>query len=97
MYQHYTTTLKIKVNNPDTEYDSFVQNNTKTSFHNIIAVLEFGLGLEYMAWFYDEAYMLELKAGWEEQVWINTNQFQDSSSQGNLNLQGFTFKAGFHF
>ena len=50
-----------------------------------------------MTWFYDEAYMLELKAGWEEQVWFNTNQFQSATAQGNLALQGFTMKAGFHF
>ncbi len=71
--------------------------NAHRSNHTVTPVLELGLGLEYMAWFYDESYMLELKAGWEEQVWFNTNRFMDAMSTGNLTLQGFTFKAGFHF
>lgn len=71
--------------------------NAHRSNHTVTPVLELGLGLEYMAWFYDESYMLELKAGWEEQVWFNTNRFMDAMSNGNLTLQGFTFKAGFHF
>ncbi len=71
--------------------------DTKRSNHTVTPVLELGLGLEYMAWFYDEMYMLELKAGWEEQVWFNTNRFIDAMSTGNLTLQGFTFKACFHF
>ncbi len=99
MYQYYSTSEKVSaygVGSTGTLVD-FEVRNTKKSNHTITPVLELGLGLEYMTWFYDEAYMLELKAGWEEQVWFNTNQFQSASAQGNLTLQGFTMKAGFHF
>ena len=78
-------------------YFDYLQENSKQNKHTLTPVLELGLGLEYMKWFYNEAYMLELKAGWEHQIWFGTNQFQYSSTQGNLTLQGFTFKAGFHF
>jgi hypothetical protein len=102
MYQYYSTSLKTSAYGIGTgtlnagQPIDFEFRNTKKSNHTLTPVLELGLGLEYMTWFYDESYMLELKAGWEEQVWFNTNQFQ-SAGEGNLTLQGFTFKAGFHF
>lgn len=76
-----------------------VYENAARNFHGVTPVLELGLGLEYMGWFYDEAYMLEVKAGWEEQVWFQTNQLVNglTSGSGNLTTQGFTFKVGFHF
>jgi hypothetical protein len=102
LYEYYTTKQKqyfqgdILVNNQLTSFN-YLQGDIKQNNHTLTPVLELGLGLEYMKWFYDEAYMLELKAGWEHQIWFGTNQFQYSSTQGNLTLQGFTFKAGFHF
>lgn len=69
----------------------------RRSFHDVTPVLELGLGLTYMGWFYDEAYMFEVKAGWEEQVWFDTNHFLAGTTQGNLTTEGFTLKVGFHF
>ncbi|MCX6989339.1 MAG: Lpg1974 family pore-forming outer membrane protein [Chlamydiae bacterium] len=102
LYQYYSTTEKVSVAGSSSLFllddpIDFTFRHTKKSNHTLTPVLELGLGLEYMTWFYDEAYMLELKAGWEEQVWFNTNQFQSATAQGNLALQGFTMKAGFHF
>ncbi|MCX6987007.1 MAG: Lpg1974 family pore-forming outer membrane protein [Chlamydiae bacterium] len=103
LYQYYKTSEKVSAYGIGTGINDLLQpidfklRNTKKSNHTLTPVLELGLGLEYMAWFYNESYMLEIKAGWEEQVWFNTNQFQDVSDQGNLTLQGFTFKAGLHF
>lgn len=76
-----------------------VYETTQRSFHDVTPILELGLGLTYMDWFYDEAYMLEVRAGWEEQVWFQTNQFVSSLNPrtGNLTTQGFTLKVGFHF
>ena len=73
--------------------------NGVRSYHGVTPVLELGLGLSYMGWFYDEAYMLEVKAGWEEQVWFLNNQLVTGSTSGtgNMSTQGFTFKVGFHF
>ncbi|MBS0621102.1 MAG: hypothetical protein JSS61_06560 [Verrucomicrobia bacterium] len=79
-------------------HDADVIRNRR-GFHEVMPVLELGLGLEYMTWFYNENYMLSLQAGWEEQVWFNTNHFFDPQTHlsGNLTVQGFTFKVGFYF
>jgi hypothetical protein len=77
--------------------DEYSLTNVSKSNHTVTPVLELGLGLEYMTWFCNEAYMLHIKAGWEEQVWFNTNQFITKSQEGNLTFQGFTFNVGFHF
>jgi len=68
------------------------------SSHQITPIIELGLGLTYMTWFYDESYMFDIQAGWEEQVWINYGKYYNAASyDGNLSLQGFTLKFGFHF
>ncbi len=70
----------------------------RVSSHNIVPIIELGLGLTYMTWFYDESYMFDIKAGWEEQVWINYGEYLNAThTDGNLSLQGFTLKFGFHF
>ncbi len=105
MYQYYSDTLEMKLQNTTFQYEgqglgglrSFDVINANRSQHVVTPVLELGLGIEYMTWFCDQAYMVELKAGWEEQIWFNTNRFLDAFSTGNLTLQGFTLKAGFHF
>ncbi|MCX6989334.1 MAG: Lpg1974 family pore-forming outer membrane protein [Chlamydiae bacterium] len=105
MYQYYSDTLEMKLQNTTFQYEgqglgglrSFDVINANRSQHVVTPVLELGLGIEYMTWFCDQAYMVELKAGWEEQIWFNTNRFLDAFSTGNLTLEGFTLKAGFHF
>jgi hypothetical protein len=81
----------------DSTGDEHSLTNITRGNHTVTPVLELGLGLEYMTWFSNEAYMLHIKAGWEEQVWFNTNQFISKSQEGNLTFQGFTFNVGFHF
>lgn len=73
--------------------------NYEQSFHRVTPVLELGIGLTYMGWFSNEKYLLEVKAGWEEQVWFSMNKFIDPllTPTGNLTTQGFTLKVGFTF
>ena len=71
--------------------------NTRESIKEVIPVLEMGLGLTYMTWFSCEDYMLEVSAGWEQQVWMDFNHFVDLNRQGNLSTQGLTVKAAFSF
>jgi len=97
---------RFKNKGTDTLYTGAAQTGTSAqfangqqSYHGVTPVLELGLGLSYMGWFYDEAYMLEVKAGWEEQVWFLNNQLVTgtTSGSGNMSTQGFTMKVGFHF
>lgn len=71
----------------------------KEKSQDIIPVIELGLGLTYMTWFSDESYMFSLKAGWEEQIWVNYNHLLNfpNNASGNLSLQGLTIQAGFAF
>ncbi|MBX9923669.1 MAG: hypothetical protein K2Y01_06125 [Rhabdochlamydiaceae bacterium] len=77
--------------------DSYTIKNTTL---DVIPVIEAGLGATYMVWFSNERYLLTLKAGWEEQIWLNYNRnilSSTGSSSGSLTLQGLTFKVGFAF
>jgi hypothetical protein len=100
MYTYYKDRLNDTLYNQAGTVATQVQRVT-ASHHTVTPVLEMGLGLTYMTWFYDESYMFDIRAGWEEQVWFGNNQFlntdQTHSSNGNLSFQGFTLKFGFHF
>ena len=66
----------------------------------IMPVLEFGLGAMYTMLFNNDACQLLVKAGWEEQVWVNYNHNSINgtwNTTGNLSLQGLTLKAGLAF
>lgn len=65
------------------------------SLHTISPVLELLMGLRYDYKFSNDDYRIRLEAGWEEQVWLNHNQF--NKKFGNLNLQGFTLQARLDF
>jgi hypothetical protein len=69
------------------------------AFHHVMPVLEMGIGLTYMTWFSDNSYMFKMDAGWEEQVWFDTNYLPGVSNtvSGNLTLQGFTLNVEFAF
>jgi hypothetical protein len=71
--------------------------NTKEVFQEVTPVVEAGIGLTYMTWFYDETCAFDVRAGWEEQVWIDFNRFMDVGTTGNLSLHGLTIKAGLNF
>ncbi len=81
------------------EYTLINSQSRKENSQDIIPVVEAGLGLTYMTWFYDESYMFSLKAGWEEQIWVNYNHMINlpSNNTGNLSLHGLTLRAEFAF
>jgi hypothetical protein len=83
----------------ETTVGDFKTLDTREEIQEIINVVELGAGLSYMVWFNKERYQLTLQAGWEEQVWINFNQFTTVNTlrPGNLNFQGLTVKALFAF
>lgn len=70
---------------------------TKEVITEVIPVFETGLGLTYMAWFDHDEYLLQVSAGWEEQVWLDFNHFVDFNRTGNLSVHGLTVKVGFAF
>lgn len=83
-------------------YDDGIQTDrhSKLKSQTILPVIELGLGLTYMTWFYNETYQLYAKAGWEEQIWLNYNYNMPNdtvNNTGNLTLQGLTAKIGFAF
>ncbi len=71
--------------------------HTKEVITEVIPVFETGLGLTYMAWFDHEQYVLQISAGWEEQIWLDFNHFTDFNRAGNLSVHGLTVKVGFAF
>lgn len=79
--------------------ESVETSNVHEKSQYVIPVIEYGIGLTYMTWFYDESYMFSLKAGWEEQIWVHYNQLLNVPSKynGDLSMQGLTIQAGFAF
>jgi hypothetical protein len=75
--------------------------DTGFNFHTVKPVLEFQLGLRYDYWFSDDEYHFGIQGAWEEQIWLNQNQFFDISQgyghHGDLILQGFTLDIRFDF
>jgi hypothetical protein len=67
------------------------------TFQEVTPVVETGIGLTYMTWFCDDSCAFDLRAGWEEQVWMDFNRFVDIGDTGNLSLHGLTIKAGLAF
>ena len=70
-------------------------------FHTIKGVLEFGMGLRGEWWFFENRYHFMIQAGWEEQLWINHNNFENTqvaqADHGDLVLQGLAIKLRFDF
>jgi hypothetical protein len=71
--------------------------NTKQIITEVIPIFETGLGLTYMAWFNQDECLLQISAGWEQQVWLGYNHFIDFNRTGNLSVHGLTIKVGFAF
>ncbi|MBM3198299.1 MAG: hypothetical protein FJZ58_03480 [Chlamydiae bacterium] len=73
--------------------------NNKTNLQKMIPVVEYGLGLNYTTWFYEDTCQFSMQAGWEQQVWMDYNNLLDISYVvgGNMNIQGLTVKMGFAF
>jgi hypothetical protein len=80
---------------------NFLTNN----IHRLVPVLELALGVRYETDFgFNNHYNFYVKAGWEQQIWWNQNQFLSSvainpifNPSGNLMLQGVDLKVGFKF
>ncbi len=75
--------------------------HVEDNFHTIKSVLECGVGLRGEWWFFESRYHFMVQAGWEEQLWINHNNFEKvhvvQADHGDLILQGFTIKLRFDF
>ena len=80
---------------------SIITYDTEKDFHTLKPVLELSIGLRGEWWCSDNRYHFLVQAGWEEQLWINHNQFVKmhfaQSAHGDLILQGFTLKGRFDF
>lgn len=78
---------------------STTQLNTKYKSRSVTGVVELSLGLRFETTFWDDEYLLMFQAGWEEQMWLNQNQFFSigDSAPKDLTFEGLTIKAGFDF
>ncbi len=94
LWEDFSITRKDRVSETDTLYY-----DTKYFFHTIKPVIELAAGLRKEDWIYNDRYHIALQVGWEEQIWINQNQFDYyvENRQGDLILQGVTAKARFDF
>ncbi len=88
---------------PNSNVSNFQTVNRENVNYKLVPVLEMGMGIRSDWYFGDnDDYRLRLQAGWEQQVWIGTNEFYSIAalsnfSSGNLSLQGFTLEARFDF
>lgn len=73
--------------------------NLRVNTDGVLPILELALGVVYNQWLDQENYLLDMRLGWEGQVWFNTNRFFDSTfvPSGDLVLQGMTARFGFFF
>ena len=68
-------------------------------------VVEMALGLRYETLFSNDNYQFFVQAGWEQQIWLDQNQFIRSvfehnssfSTSGELTMQGLDVKVGLAF
>ncbi len=90
--------------NPNYNASNYQTVNRANVNYKIVPVLELGIGIR-SDWYFgnNDDYRLRLQAGWEQQVWLGTNELitrsanPNNSSIGNLSLQGFTLEARFDF
>ncbi len=76
-----------------------LNNIQKISTHRVTAIFEWALGVRFETTWSDDDYMFMLQAGWEQQVWLNQNQFVffPNSAANDLNFEGCVIKAGLYF
>ncbi len=72
---------------------------TNGRLFEVLPILELGLGLEYMTWFNKDTCLFFARAGWEEQIWSDFNQFvlPLDRMHGDLSLHGLSLRLGFTF
>ncbi|MCI5051524.1 MAG: Lpg1974 family pore-forming outer membrane protein [Simkaniaceae bacterium] len=69
-------------------------------YWDLTPVLEWSGGLRCDFWLNRDAYHMMIQAGWEQQVWLNMNRFNNEfngGSSGDLNMQGVTIRVRFDF
>ena len=86
----WTTTSEDQTTN------NVVTVNNSATFQTMIPVLEFGLGFDYTTWFCQDTCQFSMRAGWEQQAWINYSTIDNGYflTKGNMNMQGLTIKLG---
>lgn len=78
----------------------FAPMNTGNNFHTIKPVIEWKIGLRWETYSCDKEFHFAIDAAWEEQYWLNQNQFisyHTETKLGDLVMQGFTLKFRFDF
>jgi hypothetical protein len=65
----------------------------------VLPIFELGIGFDYSMWFNNNTCLFVARAGWEQQMWLDFNQFVLPLNRlhGNLSLHGLTIKFGFTF
>lgn len=75
--------------------------NTRQDDHYSVKWIgEIEMGLRWEIWFYDDRYHFAIQAGWEQQVWLSWQAFENLTSSGSwqdLNFQGLNLKFRFDF
>lgn len=82
-------------------------NDVKDSYHVSRAITDLAIGLQYDHMFFNDAFHLGIRAGWEHHMFFGQNQFlhfvDDQASgvfvanQGDLTYQGWTLNVRFDF
>ena len=89
---------RFKTSQTETLFDGTVRSDISDRLYTTTPVFELMAGL---SWEYNwKSIGLELRFGWEEQIWFNQNQFfylVEGKSAGNLSFEGLTLEAGFYF
>lgn len=96
LWSDFHVRVKDKYTNATTGAE-FKDAHTGVTITQVNMVFEAGMGLTYMTWFSNDQYQFKFKAGWEEQVWLNFNNFTGLNQSGNLTLQGLTLMASLGF
>jgi hypothetical protein len=75
--------------------------NVKSRHNNVRPIIEWRAGLRWESWWCADRYHVAIDAGWEQQVWVNQNQFfvisPTEHKNGDLSLQGLDIKVRFDF
>ncbi|MEX0961424.1 MAG: Lpg1974 family pore-forming outer membrane protein [Simkaniaceae bacterium] len=86
----------LQIPSPQEEVDLYTNNH----FHKINGVFELFLGVRWEKHFGEKHYYFKTDFGFEQQIWMNQNQFlflYEEGSHGDLILQGFTMKIRLDF
>ncbi|MCB1116352.1 MAG: hypothetical protein KDK71_07775 [Chlamydiia bacterium] len=92
--RHDTATMSVIANPFDLIHTVFKD-------HTMVPIIELSTGVSWEMGVSDDLFRVLLRAGWEEQIWWNTNRFiqaaQHDEGKGNLLFQGLTVRFRFDF